>query len=151
VRGTELLRARLEEGRRFIPARAGNSFFQVLDHCIPPVHPRTCGEQLFRPTSCGDDHGSSPHVRGTVFLLPLHYANSRFIPARAGNRSPRTDRHTGTPVHPRTCGEQVPITRPASQTVGSSPHVRGTGSPAGYALALERFIPARAGNSALVP
>ena len=53
-----------------------------------------------------------------------------------------------TAVHPRTCGERFYWIETLQRWIGSSPHVRGTGSLSGERSALSRFIPARAGNGA---
>lgn len=95
----------------------------------------------------------------------------RLIPARAGNRA--TDRTAGASamVHPCACGEQAMLIGKPDLDNGSSPRVRGTapkggashlqarliparaGTDRGPALSIgrERFIPARAGNSASRP
>ena len=50
--------------------------------------------------------GSSPRVRGTVWVDLAIAADERFIPARAGN-SWQAQRNRPRPaVHPRACGEQ---------------------------------------------
>ena len=53
---------------RFIPACAGNSFGHVVIPMSVSVHPRVCGEQSLNATSELKESGSSPRVRGTVFL-----------------------------------------------------------------------------------
>ena len=53
-------------------------------------------------------------------------------------------------VHPRGCGEQGANNMAISTGNGSSPRVRGTGFTALHTTAIKRFIPAGAGNSALI-
>ena len=117
-------------------------------------------------------HGSSPRERGThagVREAPLH---SRIIPARAGNtsRSPTTPRgvygssprergtHSdseatghGHPDHPRASGEHDYQGPPSPIMIGSSPRERGTRPRIRSDAAVERIIPARAGNTRKEP
>ena len=52
-------------------------------------------------------------------------------------------------VHPRVCGEQMPIPAPNQRNTGSSPRVRGTAAFRSASRAALRFIPACAGNSCI--
>ncbi len=91
------------------------------------VHPRVCGE---RARTLGLDAlpcGSSPRVRGTLFLIRQRNGYFRFIPACAGNASMRQN---SPPVN-----------------VGSSPRVRGTRPSKPPQIEPGRFIPACAGNA----
>ncbi len=54
-------------------------------------------------------------------------------------------------VHPRVCGEQGPCGNITSAHYGSSPRVRGTGTPISGRAQFVRFIPACAGNSSEMP
>ena len=68
VRGTPRRAAASAVPRRFIPARAGNTDHAAAGPPGVPVHPRTCGEHSASPGSFPVAAGSSPHVRGTLFL-----------------------------------------------------------------------------------
>ena len=69
VRGTPNDRGSADETRRFIPARAGNSTDTAeFGGLLQTVHPRACGELFRRSESSSWDGGSSPRVRGTLFL-----------------------------------------------------------------------------------
>ena len=46
VRGTVTLLLLTLLAVRFIPARAGNSHRYLVQLIYPPVHPRSCGEQV---------------------------------------------------------------------------------------------------------
>ena len=70
----------------------------------------------------------------------------RFIPACAGNSSGAPRDRFQTPVHPRVCGEQPSGSAIKPGRIGSSPRVRGTGSPHCMQKSTDRFIPACAGN-----
>ena len=58
---------------------------------------------------------------------------------------------TTSPDHPRACGELAAITRPAPETDGSSPRMRGTLVRQPHAQPRIRIIPAHAGNSPWPP
>ena len=53
---------------RFIPAHAGNSSTIRFPMTAVTVHPRACGELLLRGSGGGFVDGSSPRMRGTLFL-----------------------------------------------------------------------------------
>ena len=134
--------------KRFIPARAGNSSIVRGSRTGRSVHPRACGELLLIISRVFHQNGSSPRVRGTPGDPDYECGLVRFIPARAGNscsRQHRSSRHT---VHPRACGELASRYRAIASFSGSSPRVRGTHSKRCAAADSDRFIPARAGNSA---
>ena len=133
--------------RRFIPARAGNSRGDHRRHGRAAVHPRACGEQASSTLPSSPVSGSSPRVRGTVGYAALASLVRRFIPARAGNSKWHCHRHPCSAVHPRACGEQAFMLPSKSISNGSSPRVRGTGVERVERQSLQRFIPARAGNS----
>ena len=70
--------------------------------------------------------GSSPRMRGTRFLPSEDTSAFRFIPAHAGNtRKFDMDNALGA-VHPRACGEHMPVRPRNSVPIGSSPRMRGT-------------------------
>ena len=105
-----------------------------------------CGEQQERSEKALFGLGSSPRVRGTGLGRLRCCVAPRFIPACAGNRRSWAALGPARPVHPRVCGEQWKLPAPACAAVGSSPRVRGTGTPAERAIERQRFIPACAGN-----
>ena len=146
-RGTGRLPEHPDHQSRFIPAWAGNSEGDRPRKALRPVHPRMGGEQgsTRRSTDCFT--GSSPHGRGTGFLVGAPFFVCRFIPAWAGNRSRYWSCLQIEAVHPRMGGEQLPDVRAVTLHGGSSPHGRGTGGV--WAMKHQRswFIPAWAGNS----
>ena len=85
VRGTGRRGSQSPDGRRFIPARAGNSPSWRRKWLGRPVHPRACGEQVDFADDTDLAYGSSPRVRGTVGFGNRCIRCDRFIPARAGN------------------------------------------------------------------
>ena len=147
VRGTELVPHQVVGIVRFIPARAGNRHKRT-GQCDPnAVYPRPCGEQAAPTRDQVKKIGLSPPVRGTVQGLLNATKHCRFIPARAGNRSPPASAARRSTVYPRPCGEQRGHHPDPGLGRGLSPPVRGTGQTGRHGCAGPRFIPARAGNS----
>ena len=105
------------------------------------------GERCRRETRMMDSTGSSPHTRGTHDRASSCRSNGRFIPAYAGNARPAARPSQEVPVHPRMRGERGDGADPPIQTVGSSPHTRGTHGDDGDLERLPRFILAYAGNA----
>ncbi len=151
VRGTPRAGHRHLGGRRFIPARAGNTFRGQFWPRILPVHPRACGEHRGNRLACRVEAGSSPRVRGTLQPRPNDPALSGFIPARAGNTRKRIGMIGKREVHPRACGEHASYAADGNPGTGSSPRVRGTLCNFPSPVPIGRFIPARAGNTGLTP
>ena len=77
---------------------------------------------------------------------PTHQC-PRFIPARAGNTTAAHRRSCASPVHPRPRGEHQRTHRRPPRFNGSSPPARGTLVRRVLAGGVDRFIPARAGNT----
>ena len=146
MRGTGHLLSSQAPCIRFIPAHAGNSIHPAQRACMPPVHPRACGEQLAGIGAWHIAHGSSPRMRGTGFGLGVRHLLRRFIPAHAGNRRSKAALWPISTVHPRACGEQSELHRVSRLVCGSSPRMRGTGHRTQPRECLTRFIPAHAGN-----
>ena len=94
--------------------------------------------------------GSSPRGRGTRRRRRAGDDADRFIPARAGNMRGRIASISPSAVHPRAGGEHVGALLRLRRIAGSSPRGRGTRQGDGARVALLRFIPARAGNTAAV-
>ena len=135
---------------RFIPARAGNTNGCSAALSTPAVHPRSRGEHLPRAVLDRTPSGSSPLARGTPQPCRRSWRRIRFIPARAGNTTAIVAVTSGVAVHPRSRGEHT-ATIPATPTVsGSSPLARGTPHAPADRRGMDRFIPARAGNTSFV-
>ena len=135
------------QGSTPIPAHAGNSRTERRRHGQQPVHSRARGEQPPGDGCAQGGLGSSPRTRGTASAPRWPPAETRFIPAHAGNRTRIGNRQRPFPVHPRARGEQSTWRAHASACAGSSPRTRGTVDLARPRLRLRRFIPAHAGNS----
>ena len=85
LRGTVHHRPKRQPCFRFIPALAGNSSRRPEGSLIRPVHPRACGEQTPAKPASNPAVGSSPRLRGTDTDVLGQGADTRFIPALAGN------------------------------------------------------------------
>ncbi len=85
VRGTRREDPLPRPGRRFIPARAGNTGCCGPRRTVSTVHPRACGEHEEVAVLMPNEAGSSPRVRGTRHGYRRPHPTRRFIPARAGN------------------------------------------------------------------
>ena len=127
VRGTRRDNPQLPDGRRFIPACAGNSSTRPAARTSKAVHPRVCGELSHAEVARQTSDGSSPRVRGTRVAAQRSRRAGRFIPACAGNSRQQRGR--------------------LSAASGSSPRVRGTRVRSQWERNNDRFIPACAGNS----
>ena len=132
---------------RFIPAPAGNASDAARPVHQNPVHPRACGERTKPPSVAARAIGSSPRLRGTPQPPPSRGASRRFIPAPAGNAKAAKTGTTTMTVHPRACGERGTLLVIPSESVGSSPRLRGTRSCPIRENTMKRFIPAPAGNA----
>ena len=151
TRGTRYCTNNECETFRFIPAYAGNEQTVRVARLTWPVHPRIRGERSQRAPRTLATSGSSPHTRGTIPAPPPPSTRSRFIPAYAGN-APFGGSSTGEKaVHPRIRGERRIPMRNAGHLFGSSPHTRGTQQRDCPCRALDRFIPAYAGNARRTP
>ncbi len=147
LRGTPSHAAFIDFERRFIPAPAGNTRVSHPD-CVPhAVHPRACGEHGTKSWWTCIISGSSPRLRGTPIKIKETAVDRRFIPAPAGNTTPRTTSPITCAVHPRACGEHFGASCSPGAVRGSSPRLRGTHLQAQALEHCSRFIPAPAGNT----
>ena len=133
--------------RRFIPARAGNTNTTASSRAWRPVHPRSRGEHRAANCCRSRTNGSSPLARGTLPRRGPVADAHRFIPARAGNTAASARSARFSPVHPRSRGEHRTSKAAFSSAGGSSPLARGTLVFCPLPELVERFIPARAGNT----
>ena len=146
VRGTDPGAVQPRRLQRFIPACAGNGEHPRAVVVVAPVHPRVCGERESEDDPYQLSTGSSPRVRGTDRGTGLPCTPRRFIPACAGNGTPRCSSAASPSVHPRVCGERARRTISKNRSGGSSPRVRGTAAGSRPRSRPHRFIPACAGN-----
>ncbi len=85
MRGTRNPGPADSSGRGIIPAHAGNTRRTHHGRIVAGDHPRACGEHRTEtcPTLCR--RGSSPRMRGTLFLTFFAASSLGIIPAHAGN------------------------------------------------------------------
>ena len=138
------------DGVRFIPASAGNTRRCPRGAGGTPVHPRERGEHCIATSWAAHSVGSSPRARGTPVTGNQCIAESRFIPASAGNTSQTKGCPPCLPVHPRERGEHYLEAAKLWGEFGSSPRARGTPGSTHGATCNARFIPASAGNTAVL-
>ena len=148
ARGTQSMPEAPDVLHRFIPARAGNTLLHARHADHRAVHPRSRGEHIRMSGSHRVPDGSSPLARGTRGLERREGQGERFIPARAGNTRPPDPSRPHPSVHPRSRGEHLLSAWPDPPEDGSSPLARGTRIRPAVRLDRDRFIPARAGNTA---
>ena len=96
---------RTERVSRFIPARAGNSFFPQFFIALVTVYPRSRGELKLEKPEIEDPTGLSPLARGTRVVVFKRDGGGRFIPARAGNSTSENRKTLFLSVYPRSRGE----------------------------------------------
>ena len=64
-----------------------------------------CGEHSIQEKVGAYSLGSSPHVRGALFILEKADGINGIIPACAGSTTACDDEYIATQDHPRMCGE----------------------------------------------
>ena len=133
---------------RFIPADAGNSSVISSIAELNAVYPRWRGELLHSIVIMRIVIGLSPLARGTHCPGNVPPVVIRFIPAGAGNSSPRVNQEIKCSVYPRWRGELYLLHRCGAIKSGLSPLARGTLPRRNARNSPGRFIPAGAGNSA---
>ena len=130
-----------------IPACAGNTACRQRTVSATRDHPRVCGEHSAPDHNDFSNRGSSPRVRGTLFLFFSDDAHAGIIPACAGNTSSLISWRRCSKDHPRVCGEHASATAMTSIASGSSPRVRGTQQLPFQIVEFLGIIPACAGNT----
>ena len=148
VRGTRRAEDRRFERCRIIPACAGNASARSRSSWLESDHPRVCGERMPKGIQPGIPCGSSPRVRGTRENVVVDAAQTRIIPACAGNAWHPASIVVRITDHPRVCGERFRPRHPRGSAHGSSPRVRGTPPSRAARSVSSRIIPACAGNAA---
>ena len=116
----------LFDGRRFIPAGAGNTYIRAKNKATATVYPRWRGEHNVRLSPLCVVAGLSPLARGTLHGFGFLFDGRRFIPAGAGNTYIRAKNKATATVYPRWRGEHpLPVIQLHCQC-GLSPLARGT-------------------------
>ncbi len=136
------------QGRRIIPALAGNTSRPASTLGRRTDHPRSRGEYSRRASCSSRERGSSPLSRGIRLAGPKSLIPSRIIPALAGNTQYLSAVFWLSRDHPRSRGEYCNGARAVATTKGSSPLSRGIPAEVLEAEDLLGIIPALAGNTA---
>ena len=131
---------------RLIPAGAGQIIPEANVAVSAGAHPRRCGADSHITHLATAREGSSPQVRGRSYLRSNSAEYSRLIPAGAGQIRGKGGEWGTAGAHPRRCGADNLIGLAAKSRSGSSPQVRGRLQSAQVAYALDRLIPAGAGQ-----
>ena len=129
-----------------IPARAGQPAQSARQHRDTGVYPRACGATLKAPASPWGVMGLSPRVRGNLYVYRGALTPVGSIPARAGQPDIDWVIAGGERVYPRACGATVLTEGRKIGAWGLSPRVRGNLAYEHVKAALDRSIPARAGQ-----
>ncbi len=116
----------LFDGRRFIPAGAGNTYIRAKNKATATVYPRWRGEHIYQNISFYSHGGLSPLARGTRIKHGLTRRAARFIPAGAGNTTGCAIWRSRIKVYPRWRGEHRGKKLMLRKTNGLSPLARGT-------------------------
>ena len=93
--------------RGLIPAHAGKTRGFFLGCQVSRAHPRSRGENAFRPGGRRRLDGSSPLTRGKPRVVALPAGSSWLIPAHAGKTLPYGPHLAATWAHPRSRGENT--------------------------------------------
>ena len=112
--------------RRFIPAGAGNTIVFAPVSLSRSVYPRWRGEHIDGLKEVQESAGLSPLARGTLSPHSSAAADTRFIPAGAGNTIFLPRLAPGKTVYPRWRGEHYPVPASGFTDGGLSPLARGT-------------------------
>ena len=105
MRGKRLPVSRFVVAARITPAYAGKTPPPCLFAGARQDHPRVCGENFSRPTSCPFQKGSPPRMRGKPFPNGTASRESRITPAYAGKTLRPALASSIVQDHPRVCGE----------------------------------------------
>ena len=134
------------DGRRSIPACAGEPAFWRATGIAPAVYPRVCGGTGVLAHYLYPFQGLSPRVRGNLILQLSFLSPAGSIPACAGEPVVARDCRSPSWVYPRVCGGTQTRRWGCARLTGLSPRVRGN---RGYQRVLgqrSRSIPACAGE-----
>ena len=111
------------------------------------AHPRRCGADGWDELAERLVDGSSPQVRGRLFLDDLGQVCFRLIPAGAGQTRGRCLLARRGRAHPRRCGADDRVLAIARGERGSSPQVRGRRVACQQPVGAVGLIPAGAGQT----
>ena len=146
VRGNRNCGRRFNSGRRSIPARAGEPDETGTLPISKRVYPRACGGTGDSWLPDAGEQGLSPRVRGNLRNIWRVHAQTRSIPARAGEPAAAKNCSFSMAVYPRACGGTRTKAKRERLSGGLSPRVRGNHDGRIKRMGVHRSIPARAGE-----
>ena len=132
---------------RLIPAHAGKTNFEANAAVDCAAHPRSRGENESATRAGFPSFGSSPLTRGKRGHVARAAGEERLIPAHAGKTRGSPSPRRWREAHPRSRGENPPVTRRSGRCRGSSPLTRGKLCAADRRKKRARLIPAHAGKT----
>ena len=133
--------------RRIIPAHAGQTSRRTRLLRLVSDHPRACGANTTTKPPTRRNNGSSPRMRGKLFDRNHITANTRIIPAHAGQTSVMESSSSPSADHPRACGANSWHCLHRPRPNGSSPRMRGKRIVENRVRKSRRIIPAHAGQT----
>ena len=130
-----------------IPAHAGKTATSLSSYQAIRAHPRSRGENAGLLAEAFARAGSSPLTRGKLVVSRLQRLVDGLIPAHAGKTrvSRLSQRFRG--AHPRSRGENTPVSTCIISPRGSSPLTRGKPCLVWLAVGRAGLIPAHAGKT----
>ena len=111
------------------------------------AHPRSRGENWPTSGMTVAGQGSSPLTRGKHSATRSRAEPGGLIPAHAGKTNDRLERAAHPGAHPRSRGENVPLSLDHPNLTGSSPLTRGKRAYSADGSAFRGLIPAHAGKT----
>ena len=126
VRGSHMSLDSCPVGPGIIPAGAGLTYICIICIVIQWDHPRGCGAHSTDRAILTRRQGSSPRVRGSLYMAFTAMFMSGIIPAGAGLTLGAKSRATMRRDHPRGCGAHLYTSNVYLYISGSSPRVRGS-------------------------
>ena len=131
----------------FIPAHAGKTGVGAGVGVDCGAHPRSRGENAGTTQRPPPLSGSSPLTRGKRSRARLSSLVAGLIPTHAGKTDQRSLHGCRSWAHPRSRGENVPVSAGSAWRFGSSPLMRGKLACFGRADAVPGLIPAHTGKT----
>ena len=151
TRGKLELDAHARRIPRLIPAHAGKTQTPQTINCGGTAHPRSRGENAYQFPSRLIWSGSSPLTRGKLDRPESPAPGPRLIPAHAGKTSAPVPLVPVLQAHPRSRGENSPVSSSIGSVAGSSPLTRGKHVVPKLGTRFSGLIPAHAGKTRPAP
>ena len=163
MRGSLFQRRDQQHAAGIIPAHAGLTYPVRCISVRHGDHPRACGAHFIRAFPMPENLGSSPRMRGSLWMLHWNPYRKGIIPAHAGLTAREGVTSRVARDHPRACGAHCNLepaimtargsacgAHPVLQTSiasvqGSSPRMRGSLCDIVWVVFMAGIIPAHAG------